>query len=248
MTSFTVIQDIIEDNMESSTLSEQLNENYYLTTLYLAQLSYFSLDLIRRLLDELGAHKICIYNHRGTQAYFAEFNDIAVVAFRGTIMRDRERTKLHLKTVLKFWKTDFLGHRVHKGFREALNRIEPELIRHIAEVDPKKRLLYVGHSLGGALATLMALVHRPTDICTYGSPRVSAGQDFLASFDGINVQRITTKWDWVRWLPPNIPLVLPYQHVGHIRTVSVPFEFRNPMKPHLLREYMSAITAEDADK
>ena len=62
------------------------------------------------------------------------------------------------------WKTDWHGARAHYGFVEQASRIW-----NLQPAD-----LYVGHSLGGAIAQLLAHLNRKPYI-VFGSPRVGSG-------------------------------------------------------------------------
>ena len=71
MTSFSRRQAIVTKNVADSTLKQQLHENKHVTALYLAQLSYFKFDSIRTKMNEFGAKKLSLYDHDGTQGFFA---------------------------------------------------------------------------------------------------------------------------------------------------------------------------------
>jgi hypothetical protein len=72
-------------------------------------------------------------------------------------------------------------------------------------------LLFTGHSLGAALATLLASVKAPSALYTIGSPRVG-DDDFVASLRGVKSFRCVDCCDIVTQLPPAI---LGYAHLGN---------------------------------
>lgn len=239
---FTRIQNVVSENVTQSKLSIQLVENKHITALYLSQLAYFSFDMIREKMDEFGAQKLSLYNHNGTQGFFAELDDMAVVAFRGTQLDQSD----DLKSCFTFWKQDFGDIRVHKGFAQSIEKLVPNILVDLSNVPDHKRVVFVGHSLGGALSTLLCAKYKPDELCTFGAPRV-AGPELAEYLDNIEYNRIVTKWDLVRWLPPNLPYVLPYTHSGTRRVLDVGWNW-NPKKfihPHLLVTYLSAILDED---
>lgn len=59
---------------------------------------------------------------------------------------------------------------VHQGFKILFDRIWPQIEPCLAEMP--QPVFYTGHSLGGAFASMAALVRRPSALYTFGSPRV----------------------------------------------------------------------------
>jgi hypothetical protein len=102
-----------------------------------------------------------------TTVYVAKRKSIDIIAFRGT-QQGRD------------WLTDALvvpvpyaGRLCHGGFAMAHKSVWKEVEKHI---DPKKRTLICGHSLGGALAELSAAMlngkHDNINLITFGKPNV----------------------------------------------------------------------------
>lgn len=242
MTSFSQIQTVVTSNVAGSTLKRQLRENKHITALYLAQLAYFSFDKIRSKMYEFGAKKLSLYDHDGTQGFFAELEDMAVVSFRGTQMNQKD----DLKHALTFWKVPFGDMKVHKGFIESLESLVPNVLVDLKNVPEGKRIVFVGHSMGGALATLLCVVYKPDELCTFGAPRV-AGHELAKHLSDIEYNRIVTKHDWVRRLPPNIPYILPYIHSGTEHVLPSEWSWKNIIRPHLLVTYLdSLLKSEDS--
>lgn len=240
--SFRKIKEVVTANVLSSTLKQQLHDNKHITALYMSQLAYFSFDKISAKLTEFGAERMSLYNHNGTQGFFAEFNDIAVVSFRGTQLDQRE----DLKTCFTFWKQDYGAVKVHKGFANAIVRLIPNIVADVEHVPETKRIYFCGHSLGGALATLLSVKVKPHELITFGAPRV-AGPELAEYLHDVDYHRIVTSHDMVRWLPPDIPYVLPYKHSGKRRVLDVPWNW-NPktfIHPHLLVTYLNALMVEE---
>ena len=241
--SFSRIQEIVTENVNESTLSQQLRENKHITALYLSQLSYFTFDKIRAKMHEFGATNLSLYDHNGTQGFFAELDDMVVVSFRGTQLDQKE----DLKSAFTFWKQPFGNIKVHKGFAQAIEKLIPNILADLDQIPKGKRVVFVGHSLGGALSTLLSVMYKPDELCTFGAPRV-AGPELAEYLSDIEYNRIITKWDLVRWLPPNIPYILPYKHSGTCRVLNVKWHW-NPKKfihPHLLVTYLNALLSEDS--
>merc|ERR1719253_1400648 len=76
---------------------------------------------------------------------------------------------------------------VHRGFQGALMAVYDEVVEAVSEIQQSQcsSLWFTGHSLGGAMATLLAAEYRvmyselPIALCTFGSPRV--GNERFAS-------------------------------------------------------------------
>lgn len=108
---------------------------------------------------------------------------------------------------------------VHVGFLTAYNEIAEELLAGVANATaayPNYKIIFTGHSLGGAVNTLAAGYARKqgfaVDVYSYGSPRV--GNDAFVSFitdqPGLE-SRVTHLDDPVPRLPP---IVLGYRHTS----------------------------------
>jgi len=105
---------------------------------------------------------------------------------------------------------------VHGGFAAAARSVIPQVEAWLtAECPDRNRLVVTGHSLGAALATLVASVRRPasvqrpTQLITLGSPRVGDAT-FAATLAGIDGPRIVDCCDAVTEVPPELPI---YTHI-----------------------------------
>jgi len=136
---------------------------------------------------------------------------VAVVAFRGTDVKDPTNICFDADFEFCDWKP---GGRVHQGFAEGLNevlsRLDPE-IRKLGDY----RLLYTGHSLGAALATLMASLRPPAVLYTFGSPRVG-DQAFADTMRDVEHYRHQDCCDLVTRVPLES---MHYVHVGTLRYI-----------------------------
>lgn len=132
----------------------------------------------------------------------------AIVAIKGTASMMDALTDLNAGL-----KTSKTGGKVHQGFQDAFNSFYASL----PTFSPSVHTIHcVGHSLGGALATLAAdwlklTAGREVKLYTFGSPRV--GLDFFASaaerrIGAANIYRVYHKTDPVPMVP-----TWPFMHV-----------------------------------
>ena len=180
------------------------------------------------------------FTEGSTQVVFARHTTrpMVVIAFRGT-----EPDKMSDVMVDgKAWKTKLVDHdwppawgSMHAGFLSAFESVGPVLRAKVAELASEDVGIWItGHSLGGALATVMAAEllrqieagasYGLRGVYTYGSPRVG-NKAFQEQFDsaaksaGVRVVRFRNGNDAVTHIPG---LMLEYQHVGtlaHLATI-----------------------------
>ena len=109
----------------------------------------------------------------GTHCFLAIHDDpdpskkLAVVAFRGTYKDDPTDLRDDFDVPLVDWNGQ---GKVFDGFEDALGEVQAALLAAIQPINHK--LLMSGHSLGAAMATLLATLKTPTALYTIGSPRV----------------------------------------------------------------------------
>ena len=154
---------------------------------------------------------VLCFDRKGTQAFVAYGNsDTLVVAFRGT-----EPTKIHdIAADLKTWprRSNTKQGLVHSGFADALDRIWPELEMYIDNTVESKgirKVVFTGHSLGGALAVVAAARSQYVgQVYTYGQPRV--GNKKYAKNVKSKVYRFVLENDVV----PRVPPAIIFKHQG----------------------------------
>jgi hypothetical protein len=145
---------------------------------------------------------------RGTHCFVAVSKDdpkLAVVAFRGTDKDDPSDVADDCKAAKIPWER---GGKVHEGFAGALADVRPELEKALQSLPG--RVLFTGHSLGAALATLLAGVKTPDALYTFGSPLVGDA-DFVATLTNVKNFRYVDCCDIVTRIPPK---TLGYMHLG----------------------------------
>ena len=192
-----------------------------------ASLAYAAQESVRNALANWGFDAPRMFERaEAAQAFLTVAGDksVALLAFRGTEKK------------LEDWKADAafapkasptgIG-RTHHGFTEALGQVYDEVTKELRNCMGQNTLLYItGHSLGGALATLMAerLAADKTpgvhSVHTFGSPRVGDPEFTQAYHQALGhcTYRIVNGEDPVTRVPPR---VIPttdwrYDHVGKI--------------------------------
>jgi hypothetical protein len=146
-------------------------------------------------------------SHSGTQA-FATLSPrrTAFVAFRGT----QPGNLADLLADARFGWADWPGGgRVHGGFKRAYDSVAVEISAWLQASSPV-HVVATGHSLGAALATLLAATRPDADLVTFGSPRVGDAA-FVETFLRRSVRRYVDCTDGVTSVPPE---VLGYRHLN----------------------------------
>ncbi|XGW20813.1 hypothetical protein V3C99_004081 [Haemonchus contortus] len=154
----------------------------------------------------------CDYLRDECWSYVATREDWIIVAFRGTRTKIQLITEL-IETLSEPKKKLRSGGSVQHYFYVALKAIWKELhavIRKLRKTYPDYRILFTGHSLGGALASLASTLyaHRHpslTDkihLMTFGQPRVG-NYEYAVTHNELvpNSWRIVHKYDLVAHLP-----------------------------------------------
>lgn len=119
------------------------------------------------------------------------------VAFRGT-QADKWRD---LVSDVDFLPTEWGGPgKVHRGFWKAYGSLRDPIAAWVGE-QQEPSLVITGHSLGAAMATLMAAEQPTAELVTFGSPRVGT-TPFVALFAGRNARRYVDCADLVTQVPP----------------------------------------------
>jgi triacylglycerol lipase len=99
-------------------------------------------------------------------------------AFRGTEPSKLNDVMADLKVVKN---TAVAGGKVHGGFKQEVDDVWMDLLEELEHNDQlkvRKDVYFTGHSLGAAMATISATRYPPTELFTFGSPRVG-GKHFI---------------------------------------------------------------------
>jgi hypothetical protein len=136
-------------------------------------------------------------------------NKLAFLSFRGTDKNDPTDLADDLNALPQPWQT---GGKVHCGFAKALRDVWPEIAAALQQIKDY-RVLFTGHSLGAAMATLASSLQKPKSLYTIGSPRVG-DQAFVDTLRGVDNHRYVDCCDLVTRVPPEKILGLKcYAHI-----------------------------------
>lgn len=179
----------------------------------LSSIAYGSIEVAKGQVKDLGFTTVEFYDRDGAQAYrFANKKDM-VIACRGTQPTQWNDIAADLKAMPVVAET---VSRVHRGFKAEVDELWPMVLEDLMAKAPKQNLWFCGHSLGAAMATIMAsrcmyeeAVPDPVQLYTYGSPRV--GWKGYVVHLGVDHHRWVNNNDIVTTVPLNI---MGYIHHG----------------------------------
>jgi predicted lipase len=145
-----------------------------------------------------------------TQGFGAYRTDdrTALISFRGTQPDKVTDVAMDLEAHQVPWHES--AGNVHGGFAAAARSVISQVEGWLKDECPdRNQLVVTGHSLGAALATLVASAQRATQLITLGSPRVG-DTTFAATLAGIDGARIVDCCDAVTEVPPELSI---YTHI-----------------------------------
>ncbi len=173
-----------------------------------SHLAYYNGDQVEKELGNVGLSLVEFFDHDATQGFLAAGDGFAILAFRGTQVKEFRDALTNIKiTLVPFGN----GARVHEGFLQSLDKVWQHVEAKLKEMETQdRRVWYTGHSLGAALATIAAARKKPAALFTFGSPTVG-DKEFAHILDEISVQRFVNCTDIVTTVPPG---AFGYQHAG----------------------------------
>tara|TARA_E500000081_G_C6139670_1_gene359405 strand:- start:408 stop:1166 length:759 start_codon:yes stop_codon:yes gene_type:complete len=180
----------------------------------LAQIAYMDEKAATKQAKSMGFTTVEFYDIDGAQAYrFMNKHDL-VIACRGTQPTEFNDIKADIDALPVIAET---VSRVHKGFKTEVDELWPLVLEDLQRTaNDKKKIWFCGHSLGAAMATIMASrchlypdVEPVEELYTYGSPRVG----WKSYCDSLGV--IHHRWVNNNDIVTRVPLTLMgYRHHG----------------------------------
>jgi|TARA_R110002074_G_scaffold44232_2_gene115018 triacylglycerol lipase len=194
----------------------------------LSSIAYNNTKEAKSQAKRLGFTTIEFYEKDGAQAYrFMNKTDL-VIACRGTQPTEFNDLKADLKAIPVMAET--VG-RVHIGFKTEVDDLWPMIEEDInRKTNVTKTLWFCGHSLGAAMATIMASrakhnveLNDPVELFTYGSPRVG----WREYCNSLNV--IHHRWKNNNDIVTTVPLaVMGFKHHGTEHYINAYGNVRTP--------------------
>lgn len=218
--------------------NESIHTKYFTTMLFMSSIVYYPAEVALKILEKVGALKSVFYSNANAQALYMEFKDFDVVSFKGIGL-----SRADFGLLGRFEHADYLDFKVHSGFVKAIGSVRDNILHDLLERDPNKKLVYTGHSKGGALACLFSCLHSPTDLTTFGAPRIFDMNVPGHIFEKVNFTRVVTKHDFVKHLPFSF---MGYRHVGKQITLPTKLEW-NIFQSHSILQYVNLLIDDNID-
>jgi triacylglycerol lipase len=147
--------------------------------------------------------------------YLSATADMQTIAVRGTA----NLTNAMVDLDIEFQPDEQLGITLHSGFKRSAAAVYADVKPHL---DNSKPVTVTGHSLGGAIAVIVAMYleqeqRTPAQVITFGQPKVT-NVSGAGVFADIPLTRVVTPKDIVPLVPPISPLQIKdmdiYWHMG----------------------------------
>ncbi len=166
----------------------------------IAHAAYMGPDEFNKTFYKQWKDGIDFFSKGGTECYVLHCDKNYIVAFRGT-----EPSKLNdvMADLHIIKNTAMAGGRVHGGFQKEVNDLWMDILaelEHNDQLKVRKDVYMTGHSLGAAMATIASTRYQPTELFTFGSPRVG-GPRFVKNIKCIHY-RFMNNNDIVCRIPP----------------------------------------------
>jgi len=165
--------------------------------------------------QQFPGYQSILIDRKGSQAYFLFNIDTIIIVCRGTQVTEWQDIVADIRFKL-VPSSSGIG-KVHKGFKASVDNVWDDIVKLFKKY-PNRRVYLTGHSLGAAMATLMAARCHRTEgmpnpvLYTFGSPRVG-DLTYIRLLNSLNIEhyRFVNNTDIVTRNP-----IFPYKHHGKL--------------------------------
>lgn len=186
----------------------------------LSNQAYQTPEVATKLFKKLGFTDTTFYFHKGSNVYVTQNADDIVVVCRGTEVKEWSDVRADLS--INLYPSRSGKGKVHRGFRTYTDLVW-EAVREELSKAHTKTLWLTGHSLGAAMATLMARrcvmqgdIATPAALFTYGSPRVG-NRTYINEF---NTKLVHHRWVNDGDIVTKVPFSPWYFHCGTMHHIN----------------------------
>ena len=186
----------------------------------LSNQAYQSPETATKLFKKLGFNDTVFYTNKGSNVFVTQNADDIVVVCRGTEVKEWSDISADLSIAL-YPSRGGVG-KVHRGFRTYTDYVWESVRNTIAQAQ-NKTLWLTGHSLGAAMATLMARrcvlqgdIPTPAALFTYGSPRVG-NRAYINEF---NTKLVHHRWVNDGDIVTKVPFAPLFYHCGTMHHIN----------------------------
>jgi triacylglycerol lipase len=199
----------------------------------LSSIAYNNIKDVKKQVKKLGFTTVEFYEKDGAQAYRFMNKEDLVIACRGTEPTQFNDISADLKAFPVLAET---VSRVHRGFKAEVDELWPDICDDL--VDKKQKVWFCGHSLGAAMATIMASrcmfyasVPDPVELYTYGSPRVG-WKGYV-----VHLGVVHHRWKNNNDIVTTVPLaIMGYKHHGTQHYLNAYGKYRKPTGWQLFKD------------
>jgi len=181
----------------------------------LASIVYETDDMIQSFCAENGYKKVNIglVNEYEVKFFTAHKNGFQYIVVRGTSNYANVQSDIIASPVYDALSNIWL----HKGFRDAAIAVFDHLQQSYPKINPKKKTIIIGHSLGGAIANILGIYLSKNDCCldriiTFGQPKIT-NEKGLSSYSHLQLIRVVGEGDVIANVPPKTDFFT-YTHGG----------------------------------
>jgi hypothetical protein len=209
-------------------------QNKVLThALGLSSLVYFSSNFITSTLDKLK-YQYKILEDQGMRCLVVETDEQIYISFRGTMPTQISNWKKILNFIPKLFS---YGLYAHGGFVLIHNQYDSFIKTYINSLDTTKEIIFTGHSLGAAVASLYNISYTKTSKCIcFASPNIL----FNSPFDSTSSYSYRINNDFVTWIPFSLPFL---KWTIPTKTIKINSKYNglNPFSYHALNNYIESL-------